>query len=185
MSERCEEYLPVENPNRWAGLLLHPASVRGPYGIGDLGPPAYGWVGALAEAKQRWWQILPLGPTGYGDSPYQAFSAFAGNPFLVSPQYLREDGLLDAGDLDGVQFPAHRVDFGPVIQFKNRVLARAWQNFGAGRAAKLRPLFDAFVREHGGCLEDYALFMALKEANGGWTWRGWGPEGRAAGPPFF
>src|SRR5438477_653564 len=89
MSKLSEEYLPVENPNRSAGILLHPTSLPGPYGIGDLGPAAYGWIDALAQAKQRWWQILPLGPTGYGDSPYQAFSAFAGNPFLVSPQYLR------------------------------------------------------------------------------------------------
>lgn len=185
MSKLSEEYIPVDNPNRSAGLLLHPTSLPGPYGIGDLGPPAYGWIDTLAQAKQRWWQILPLGPTGYGDSPYQAFSAFAGNPFLVSPQYLREDGLLDGGDLDGVQFPAQRVDFGPVIEFKNRLLARAWQNFGTGRAPKLRSLFDSFVREHGGWLEDYALFMALKDANGGRSWQEWPTEARRRDPAFL
>src|ERR1043166_8500263 len=115
MSKLSDEYLPVVNPNRSAGILLHPTSLPSPYGIGDLGPSAYAWIDALAHARQRWWQILPLGPTGYGDSPYQAFSAFAGNPFLLSPQYLREDGLLDNRDLEGVQFPTARVDFGPVI----------------------------------------------------------------------
>src|SRR5436309_6721820 len=96
-----KEFAMTVSQKRSAGLLLHPTSLPGPYGIGDLGPAAYAWIDALAQARQRWWQILPLGPTGYGDSPYQAFSAFAGNPFLVCPQYLREDGLLDGRDLDG------------------------------------------------------------------------------------
>src|SRR5437899_1023291 len=85
-------------PLRSAGILLHPSSLPSPYGIGDLGPAAYRWVDTLARTGQTWWQILPLGPTGYGDSPYQCFSAFAGNPSLVSPQYLIEDGLLDVRD---------------------------------------------------------------------------------------
>src|SRR3982074_1046720 len=89
-----------------AGVLLHPTSLPGPYGIGDLGPSAYAWVDALVQAKQTWWQILPLGPTGYGDSPYQCFSAFAGNPRLISPDSMREDGLIDAGDLHAWSFPA-------------------------------------------------------------------------------
>jgi 4-alpha-glucanotransferase len=182
MSKLSEEYLPVDNPNRSSGILLHPTSLPGPYGIGDLGPSAYGWIDALTQAKQRWWQILPLGPTGYGDSPYQAFSAFGGNPFLVSPQYLREDGLLDMRDLDGIQFPADRVDFGPVIEFKNRILARAWQNFGTGRAPALRPLFEVFVREHAAWLDDYGLFMALKDANGGRSWQDWPAEARRRDP---
>jgi 4-alpha-glucanotransferase len=185
MSKLSEEYLPVENPNRSAGILLHPTSLPGPYGIGDLGPAAYGWIDALAHAKQRWWQILPLGPTGYGDSPYQAFSAFAGNPFLVSPQYLREDGLIDARDLDGVRFPDRFVDFGPVIEFKNRLLARAWQNFGTGRGQALRPLLDAFTRDHGGWLDDYALFMAIKEEHGGGSWQEWPAEARRRDPAYL
>src|SRR5437764_1129106 len=100
-----------ENTRRSSGILLHPTSLPGPYGVGDLGPSAYAWVDALVHAKQRWWQILPLGPTGFGDSPYQAFSAFAGNPNLVSPQYLIEAGLLDARDLPGSTFPLDRVDY--------------------------------------------------------------------------
>src|SRR5947207_9075760 len=125
---------PKLRASRAAGVLLHPTSLPGPFGIGDLGPAAYAWIDALAHAKQTWWQILPLGPTGYGDSPYQCFSAFAGNPYLVSPQFLREDGLLDARDLEAVSFPPDRVDYGPVIQFKNRLLRRAWEHFQNGRA---------------------------------------------------
>src|SRR5271157_4303323 len=113
---------------RSAGVLLHPSSLPGPYGIGDLGAAAYAWVDALAGAKQTWWQILPLGPTGYGDSPYQCFSAFAGNPYLISPQTLVEDGLLDSREVATASFPANRVDYGPVIQFKIRVLNQAWDN---------------------------------------------------------
>src|SRR5436309_6208128 len=92
--------MPTETPSlRSAGILLHPTSLPGPHGIGDLGPAAYRWVDALAEAKQSWWQILPLGPTGYGDSPYQCFSAFAGNPYLISPDRLVQGGLLTSADL--------------------------------------------------------------------------------------
>ena len=90
---------------RSAGLLLHPTSLPGPYGIGDLGPSAYAWVDALVAARQTWWQVLPLGPTGYGDSPYQCFSAFGGNNYLISPEFLVRDGLIKEDDLAGVQFP--------------------------------------------------------------------------------
>src|SRR6266700_2889945 len=91
--------------NRSAGILLHPTALPGPYGIGDLGPAAYAWVDALLHARQTWWQILPLGPTGYGDSPYQSFSTFAGNPNLVSPDLLAQDGLIAPADLADVHFP--------------------------------------------------------------------------------
>src|SRR6478609_6632258 len=102
-------------PARSAGVLLHPTSLPGPFGIGDLGPAALAWIDALVRAKQTWWQILPLGPTGFGDSPYQCFSAFAGNPYLVSPDSLIQDSLLTPADLGSVQFSADRVDYGPVI----------------------------------------------------------------------
>src|ERR687886_524134 len=111
-----------QRPARSAGIILHPTSLPGPYGIGDLGPAAYAWVDALVRARQTWWQILPLGPTGHGDSPYQAFSAFAGNPYLISPDRLVRDGLLKKDDLAGVRFPDEQVDYGPVIDFKKRVL---------------------------------------------------------------
>src|SRR6187399_518238 len=131
-------------PRRSAGVLLHPTSLPGPYGIGDLGPVAFEWVDVLAAAGQSWWQILPLGPTGFGDSPYQCFSAFAGNPYLVSPDALVADGLLDATDLAGADFPPTRVDFGPVIEFKVRLLRRAWERFGHDASASLRDAFAAF-----------------------------------------
>src|ERR1700730_17984529 len=122
---------------RGSGLLLHPTSLPGPFGIGDLGPAAYAWVDSLVRAGQTWWQVLPLGPTGFGDSPYQCFSAFAGNPYLVSPDRLVEDGLLRKDDLAGLTFPAGRVDFGPVIAFKVGMLGRAWEKFKAGAAPSL------------------------------------------------
>src|SRR5687768_1896268 len=115
---------------RTSGVLLHPTSLPGRFGIGDLGPEAYRFVDFLAESGQGIWQVLPLGPTGYGDSPYQCFSAFAGNPLLVSPELLERDGLLDQGDLRRVPlFPKDRVDFGPVIEWKKRLLRRAFENF--------------------------------------------------------
>lgn len=164
---------PAEVSPRSAGVLLHPSSLPSPFGIGDLGPSAYSWIDALAHAKQKWWQILPLGPTGFGDSPYQCFSAFAGNPYLVSPQFVREDGLLDAMDLATVSFPPDRVDYGPVIHFKNQLLSRAWEHFQKGRGAGLRPQFDRFCAEESAWLDDFALFMALKDAHQGRTWQDW------------
>lgn len=163
-----------EKPStRSSGVILHPTSLPGPHGIGDLGPAAFAWVDALASAKQKCWQILPLGPTGYGDSPYQCFSAFAGNPLLVSPDGLREDGLLDADDVRGSSFPPDRVDFGPVIEYKNRLLGRTWHNFQHGKAGHLRPEFEAFLQQHARWLNDYALFMALKDAQHGKGWQDW------------
>src|SRR5262245_33123273 len=96
---------------RSSGILLHPTSLPGPYCVADLGTAAHAWIAALVHARQKWWQILPLGPTGFGDSPYQCFSAFAGNPLLVSPQFLAQEGLVNPGELDGTNFPAEKVDY--------------------------------------------------------------------------
>jgi len=164
--------VPVGRP-RSAGLLLHPTSLPGLYGIGDLGPVAYTWADTLMCARQTWWQILPLGPTGYGDSPYQCFSAFAGNPYLVSPEALMSDGLLRQADVAGQRFPDDHVDFGPVIKFKVKLLTQAWENFKAGEAPALRPLLDGFCVRHARWLDDFALFMALKDENGGGAWTDW------------
>jgi 4-alpha-glucanotransferase len=161
---------------RAAGILLHPTSLPGRFGIGDLGPAAYGWADALVRAKQKWWQILPLGPTGFGDSPYQCFSAFAGNPYLVSPELLVREGLIDNRDLEGAHFPADRVDYGPVIEFKNRLLRKAWEHFQARRDPGLASEFETFCRQHAAWLEDFALFMAIKEAQGGKSWQEWPAE---------
>jgi 4-alpha-glucanotransferase len=156
--------------------LLHPTSLPGPFGIGDLGPAALVWVDALARARQTWWQVLPLGPTGYEDSPYQAFSAFAGNPYLISPELLVQDGLLQQADLAGPDFPAERVEYGPVIEFKVKLLARAWQHYRADRAHPLRQPYEAFCAEQACWLDDYGLFRALKDAYDGASWLTWPEE---------
>ncbi len=158
---------------RRSGLLLHPTSLPGRFGIGDLGPSAFRWIDALARAKQSLWQVLPLGPTGFGDSPYQCFSSMAGNPYLVSPEALAADGLLDREALDRApEFGDGPVDFGPVIEFKLRVLDEAWARHRAGGAA-LGAAFAAFRDAHAGWLDDFALFMALKAEHGGRAWTEW------------
>ena len=159
---------------RSSGILLHPTSLPGRYGIGDLGDEAYRFVDFLVNAKQRLWQVLPLGPTGYGDSPYQCFSAFAGNPLLISPDKLIEDGLLEKDDVrDMPAFPAERVDYGPVIEYKRALLGLAARRFATHAGASLKGAFDAFRREQAFWLDDFALFMALKDAHDGAVWNTW------------
>ena len=146
---------------RASGLLLHVTSLPSPYGIGDLGSSAYSWVDRLHSAGQRWWQALPLGPTGYGNSPYQSMSSFAGNAMLISPEMLILDGLLKASDC-ACDFSSVMVDYNAVIPFKNRLLQIAWRNFKAGQRKDLRPAYEAFCVHNESWLEDYALFSALK-----------------------
>jgi 4-alpha-glucanotransferase len=165
-----------QRPNRSAGILLHPSSLPGPYGIGDVGPAAYAWVDALARARQKWWQVLPLGPTGYGDSPYQSLSTFAGNTNLLSPELLVRDGLIDQQDLAGRQFREEHVDYDAVHQFKSQLLAKAWQNFQAGRGGHLRGPLQSFCHQHAGWLESYALYRALQAAHGNQSWQDWPAE---------
>ncbi|HEY7156863.1 MAG TPA: 4-alpha-glucanotransferase [Gemmataceae bacterium] len=163
-------------PARSAGILLHPTSLPGPCGIGDLGPAAYSWVDALTRARQSWWQVLPLGPTGYGDSPYQCFSAFAGNPNLISPEILVRDGLLRSADFRGDNWPVDHVEYERVIPYKAALTAKAWDNFQAGAGAALRAPFDLFRNREADWLDDFALFLALKEAHGGGSWFDWPEE---------
>jgi 4-alpha-glucanotransferase len=132
---------------RAAGVLLHVSSLPSPYGIGDVGPAALAWVDCLHEAEQSWWQALPLGPTGYGNSPYQSLSSFAGNELLISPDGLVEDGLLRARDCEGKSFSAASVDYDAVIPFKNRLLETAWTNFRAGARPDLRPDFAQYCHD--------------------------------------
>ena len=167
----------IQRPcTRSAGVLLHPTSLPGPYGIGDLGPAAYGWIDTLTRARQTWWQILPLGPTGAGNSPYQSYSAFAGNPDLISPDQLVRDGLIRRDDIGGVALPEGRVDYAAAAAFKHNVLRRAWDNFRAGSARLLREDFETFCQDRRDWLDDYALFTALKEARGGAAWPTWPRE---------
>lgn len=171
-------------PQRSSGILLHPTSLPGPYGIGDLGPDAYAWVDALKRARQQWWQMLPLTPTGYADSPYQSLSAFAGNPNLISPELLVRDGLLRRDSLPEESFPAGYVDFdsGRVIGLKNLALQMAWENFKKGAGGELHGQFEAFCAAEAYWLEDFALYMALKEAHGMVSWLDWDEDYRLRRP---
>jgi 4-alpha-glucanotransferase len=133
----------------------------------------------LAKAGCKLWQVLPLGPTGYGDSPYQCFSAFAGNPYLVSAALLMDQGLLKRKDLaDRPKFPDDRVDFGPVIKWKLTLLNRAYHQFKQGANAKILADYKAFCQQEAFWLDDFSLFMALKEAHGGAPWDQWEKEVR-------
>lgn len=145
---------------RASGMLLHVTSLPSPYGIGDLGPSAYSWVDRLHDAGQAWWQSLPLGPTGYGNSPYQSLSSFAGNSLLISPQSLIADALLDRNDCDGT-FCSEVVQYERVIAFKQRLIERAWTNFRS-RRKDLRITYEEFCSQQAGWMDDYALFRALK-----------------------
>jgi 4-alpha-glucanotransferase len=159
---------------RSSGIVLHPTCLPGPHGAGDLGPDAYQFVDFLAAAGQGVWQVLPLGPTGYGDSPYQALSSFAGNPLMISLDALAEPGLLTADDLrTRPEFPADRVDFGRVLAWKRPLLERAAQRLEEPAGRGLADAFASFTREQRAWLDDYALFMALKEAHPGAEWSDW------------
>jgi 4-alpha-glucanotransferase len=159
---------------RASGIILHPTSLPGQDGIGDLGPEAYRWIDFLADTGSTIWQVLPLGPTGYGDSPYQSFSAFAGNPYLVSPAVLLDQGLLDLPDLaDRPVFPTDHVDFGPVIIWKITLLDRAYDHFEKSGSKTLHKEFEDFKSQNAAWLDDYALFMAIKETQGGVSWNEW------------
>src|SRR5438552_8433632 len=138
---------PFPSSYRASGLLLHVTSLPSPYGIGDVGPAAIAWIDQLCEAGQSWWQGLPLGPTGYGNSPYQSLSSFAGNGLLISPDSLIEDGLLRQSDCEGHSFPAVAIDYDAVIPFKHRLLETAWNHFRAGARADLRPAYEQFCDE--------------------------------------
>jgi 4-alpha-glucanotransferase len=161
---------------RASGVLLHVTSLPSPYGIGDVGPGAIKWIDRLQEAGQSWWQALPLGPTGYGNSPYQPLSSFVGNRLLISPDWLIEDGLLTAGECAPPSFPKTAVDYGAVIPFKHRLLERAWMNFSAGACPALKIPFEQFCHDQAHWLEDYALFEVLKTRQNGAYYLEWPAE---------
>ena len=160
---------------RASGILLHPTSLPSRYGIGDLGQAAYRFVDFLATTKQQLWQILPLGPTGHGNSPYMCYSAMAGNPLLISLDTLAEQGWLTRADLSEVpDFSHERVDYERVIPFKLELLKRAAQRFQMSKSGEFEE-FEQFCQAQAFWLEDYSLFMALKEANDGASWSDWEP----------
>jgi 4-alpha-glucanotransferase len=148
--------------DRAGGILLHPTSLPGPHGIGDLGSAAHRFVDFLAQAGLSLWQVLPVGPTGYGDSPYASFSTFAGNPLLVSLERLIEDGSLQASQIEPPAFPDDRVDFGRLIPWRLGLLDRAARRFLSTATGERRAAFERFCGTEKGWLDDYALFMAVK-----------------------
>lgn len=168
---------------RRAGVILHPTSLPGPHGIGELGREAYAWVDFLESAGQRIWQVMPLGPTGYGDSPYQCFSAFAGNHYLIDLAELEGEGLLTADELAPLRaLPREAVEFGGLIPKKLQLLALAAERFEAKATPEERGAVAAFATRHAGWLADYTLFMALKERHGGRAWTDWPDELRDRDP---
>ncbi len=159
---------------RLSGILLHPTSLPSSFGIGDFGPSAYKFADFLWNSGQSIWQMLPLGPTGYGDSPYQCFSAFAGNPLLISLEELQHEGLLSTGELANLpEMAADKVDYQKVSQYKLPLLKKVYRNFMNGASNNLSEAFRQFKEERASWLEDYALFMALKEANDEVAWVHW------------
>lgn len=163
----------MENKRR-SGILLHPTSLPGRFGVGTFDQHAYEWIDFLVETGQALWQVLPLGPTGYGDSPYQSFSTFAGNPYLISLPDLVRDGLLDQARLDSLpEFSDDRVDYGQLYSWKLSLITEVAAEFSQRGSQALRTEFEEFCADNCDWLEDYALFMALKNAHGGASWNEW------------
>jgi 4-alpha-glucanotransferase len=165
---------PFPRGYRSSGLLLHLTSLPSRYGVGDLGPGAFSWIDRLHSAGQTWWQALPLGPTGYGDSPYQSLSSFVGNGLLISPELLIEDGLLTPDDCRET-FSSTTVDYDVVIPFKHRLLEAAWTRFRAGVRKDLIPAYEQFCQSRATWLENYALFRAVKAKHDGRSYLEWPP----------
>lgn len=165
-------------PKRSSGILLHITSLPSAYGIGDLGSEAYKFADLLAEAGQRYWQILPLNPTeiGSGNSPYSSHSAFAGNPLLISPERLVEDGLLDKKDLRaGGGFDKAKVDYPRVADYKVKLLRQAYDNYKDGKSSKLQGEFIRFQEAHKSWLTDFTHYVAFKQYYDRNPWTEW-PE---------
>lgn len=163
----------MQFPKR-SGILLHPSSLPGDYGIGEIGPQAYQFIDHLNEAGQQLWQVLPLGPTGYGDSPYQSLSTFAGNPMLISMDRLVADGLLDSRKTAPLKkLPKDHTDYGTAIPARMAVLQSVCRTFERRASTEIKRRYDAFLNDNDEWLYDYALFAALKSAHGGQSWTQW------------
>ena len=162
---------------RSSGILLHPTSFPSRFGIGDLGSEAYRFVDFLAQSAQQLWQILPVGPTGYGNSPYLSYSAMAGNPLLISPERLKDEGLLTDEDFANLPaFPVEKVDFEQVVKTKMPLLKLAYENFQPKATPVLQKEFAGFCESMAYWLDDYALFMALRDTHEGTSWHTWERE---------
>ena len=166
---------------RSSGILLHPTSLPGKYGIGTLGKEAFAFVDFLKKSNQKLWQIFPLGPTGYGDSPYQSFSTFAGNPYLIDFDLLVEENLLSQSDLEGISFGENpeNVDYGAIYNQKYPLLRKAYENYKNTKENKereeLKHLFEEFKAHNQSWLNDFAMYISLKNHFNGLPWNEW-PE---------
>ncbi len=161
---------------RKSGILLHITSLPGKYGIGTMGKEARAFVDFLVASGQKLWQILPLGHTGYGDSPYQCFSAFAGNPLLIDLDKLIEAALLTEEEVPKDHFPEHEVDYGKVFTYKYTLLGKAFGRFPKSSDKELKGQYDSFITSNKWWLDDYALFMALKDHHEGKPWPEWSEQ---------
>lgn len=168
--------------SRSFGVLLHPTSFPGRWGIGALGNEAEKFIDWLATTGAKWWQVLPLGPTSYGDSPYQSFSAFAGNPYLVDVEVLIEKGWLDAEHNPAPEFPGQAVDYGWIYYHRWPLLREAYAGFKRKASSSDQSDLERFTEAEGFWLKDFALFMALKNHFGGKPWNEWSPELRSRSP---
>lgn len=162
--------------SRTSGVLLHVTSLPSPYGVGDFGPTAMSWLDRLSHAGQSWWQALPLGPTGYNNSPYQPLSSFAGNVLLLSPDWLMEDDLLKASECAHDPFPEAAVDYAAAVAFKHRLMETAWKRFKAGGRSEWRRAYEQYCYDQKHWLDDYAAFQALKAKFGNIHYLQWPAE---------
>ena len=165
----------IEMFERSSGILLHPTSLPGKYGIGSLGKEVYKFVDFLKKSNQKLWQIFPLGPTGYGDSPYQCFSSFAGNPYLIDFDLLIEQNLLTEEDLKDVNFGGNEeyIDYGAIYNQKYPLLRKAYENFKANGNKELKEKLETFKTENSSWLDDYSLYISLKNHFNGLPWNEW------------
>lgn len=163
----------VQEVTRGSGILLAVSSLPSPYGIGTLGDAARQFVDLLVDLKQKYWQILPVGPTSYGDSPYQTMSAFAGSPYLIDLDELIEDGLLTKDEISCYNWGLDEstIDYATLFDNRFRVLHQAFERFDESDSG-----YQQFLKENADWIEDYGLFMALKETNGNERWQNWPEE---------
>ena len=161
------------NRERSSGILLHPTSLPSPYGIGDFGPSAYAFIDFLERSGQKLWQMLPLGPTGYGDSPYQTLSAFGGNPLLISPELLIDEGLLDAEDIQPYPFSLSHVEYDNVAAYKLGLLKHVYSDFKRYPRHPISEEFETFCEREAQWLEDFVLFFTIKKHYDEKPWTEW------------
>jgi 4-alpha-glucanotransferase len=171
---------------RASGILLHPTSLPGKFGIGDLGEVAFRFIDFLSDTGQRLWQILPLGPTGYGNSPYQTLSVFAGNPLLISLEKLAEDRLLNSQDFDTIPyFSNSMVDYEAVIKYKTLLLKKSFISFEMRADKEELNSFESFCTNNASWLDIYSLFMAFREVRGFHPWNNWGNDVKKYSPDLI